>query len=82
MSARVEFTVEPFDPGRPGRHVEAALEAARRVEGVVIDVGPFGTSITGPSALAVEALRAATIAAFAAGATRVSSQVERHETEP
>ncbi|MEM9033390.1 MAG: hypothetical protein AAGD18_02260 [Actinomycetota bacterium] len=82
MSARIEFTVEPFDPGRPGRHVSAAIDAARGVDGVVVDVGPFGTSITGPTASTVEALQAATIAALREGATRVSSQVERLETEP
>ncbi|MEO1062497.1 MAG: hypothetical protein AAFZ07_13855 [Actinomycetota bacterium] len=80
MTVRIEFTVEPFDDGRPGPHVEAAIAAARSVSGV--EVGPFGTSLLGPTALAMAALQGATVAAFGAGATRVSSQVVREETRP
>jgi uncharacterized protein YqgV (UPF0045/DUF77 family) len=40
---RVEFTVEPFVEGQPGPHVNAALDAVRAC-GVVVDVGPFGSS--------------------------------------
>ena len=82
MTVRIEFTVEPFDEGRPGPHVEAAIAAARSVSGVEVDVGPFGTSLLGPTALAMAALQGATVAAFGAGATRVSSQVVREETRP
>lgn len=82
MTVRIEFTVEPFEDGRPGPHVEAAIAAARSVADVEVDVGPFGTTILGPTAFAVSALQAATVAALTAGATRVSSQVEQQETQP
>ena len=46
MALTVEFTVEPFVAGEPGPHVQAAIEAARR-SGLAVDVGPFGTSVSG-----------------------------------
>jgi uncharacterized protein YqgV (UPF0045/DUF77 family) len=75
---RAEFTVEPFVDGTPGPHVGAAVEAAR-VAGLVPDVGPFATSVTGDAAAVSEAVRAVISAAFGAGATRVAIAVERHE---
>jgi uncharacterized protein YqgV (UPF0045/DUF77 family) len=82
VTVRIEFTIEPFEAGHPGPHVEAAIAAVRSVDGLEVEVGPFGTSIVGPTALAVSALQAATVAALTAGASRVSSQVEQQETRP
>ncbi|MEY2763438.1 MAG: hypothetical protein RLZZ43_1253, partial [Actinomycetota bacterium] len=40
---RVDFTIEPFVAGSPGRHVTLAVEAVRR-HGIEVDFGPFGSS--------------------------------------
>lgn len=40
---RVEFTIEPFHEGRPGRHVTAPTDALREMD-VDVEVGPFGSS--------------------------------------
>lgn len=77
MTLTVEFTVEPFVEGAPGPHVRAAVEAAER-SGLAVDVGPFGTGVTGDDDDAVLAVVDAIVrAAVAAGATRVSLQVVR-----
>lgn len=72
--ARAEFIVEPFIEGRPGPHVSAAIAAARAA-GLTPDVGPFGTSIEGPSEDLFPALHSLVDAATSAGATRVSIQL-------
>jgi len=72
----VEFTVEPFVEGDPGPHVRAAVEAAER-SGLAVDVGPFGTTVTGDDGTVLDVVDAVVRAAVAAGATRVSLQVVR-----
>jgi uncharacterized protein YqgV (UPF0045/DUF77 family) len=76
MALTVEFTVEPFVAGEPGPHVRAAIDAARR-SGLVVEVGPFGTSVSGDDARLLDAVDAIVRAAVAAGATRVSLQLAR-----
>lgn len=70
----VDFTVEPFDEGRPGPHVTKAIEAAEAT-GVTVAVGPFGTALEGTQEQIVAAVGAALEAALAEGATRVSVTV-------
>lgn len=72
---RAEFTVEPFNPGDPGPHVTAAVDASR-VGALEPVVGPFATAIEGDVSVVAEALRAITTAAFLNGATRVSVTIE------
>lgn len=72
---RIEFTVEPFDDGRPGPHVAEAIRAAE-AHGVVVDVGPFGSSCVIAAAHAGSLLESITNAAIAHGATHVSIHVE------
>jgi uncharacterized protein YqgV (UPF0045/DUF77 family) len=72
----VEFTIEPFVEGDPGPHVRAAVEAAER-SGLAVDFGPFGTSVSGDDASVLDAVDRILRAATAAGATRVSLQVQR-----
>ena len=72
----LEFTIEPFIEGRPGRHVLSAIEAARAF-GYDIDFGPFGSSCTVPADRVGEVARAVLDAAFANGATHVSLHTER-----
>jgi uncharacterized protein YqgV (UPF0045/DUF77 family) len=72
---RVEFTVEPFVEASPGEHVAAAIDAVRAA-GLAPDVGPFGTSAVGSVDAVADAVRALLVAGLAAGATRISVQVE------
>jgi uncharacterized protein YqgV (UPF0045/DUF77 family) len=73
-ATRVEFTVEPFREGRPGPHVQAAIDAAA-ADGLALDVGPFGTAFEADVTVAARAVAHLVEAAFGAGATRVSCQV-------
>ena len=74
VATRVEFTVEPFQEGRPGPHVQAALDAVT-ADGLAIDVGPFGSSFEADATVASRTVARVVEAAFAAGATRLSCQV-------
>jgi uncharacterized protein YqgV (UPF0045/DUF77 family) len=76
MTLTVEFTVEPFVEGEPGPHVRAAVEAAER-SGLAVEVGPFGTGVTGDDDAVLDVVDAIVRAAVGAGATRVSLQVVR-----
>lgn len=76
MSLEVEFTIEPFVVGEPGPHVRAAIEAAEQA-GVAVDVGPFGTTVSGDDDAVLGAVDRLLRAATAAGATRISLQVVR-----
>ena len=69
-----EFLDEPFEVGRPGPHVVAAVDAVKAL-GFEPVIGPFGTTIEGDPALVTEAVKQLLDAATAAGASRVSVQV-------
>lgn len=72
----VEFTVEPFSEGAPGPHVRAAVDAAGTA-GLNVEFGPFGTTVSGPDEVLLDAVDAIVRAAVLAGATRVSLQLTR-----
>lgn len=72
---RIEFTVEPFDDGRPGPHVAAAIQAAEDA-GAAVEVGPFGSACVVPSTDAGRVLEGLSTAALANGASHVSIHVE------
>ncbi len=74
MAIHAEFTVEPFVDGRPGPHVQAAIDAAETAGGM-IEIGPFGTLVRGEPAIVLDAVDALLRAAMNAGATRVTLQV-------
>jgi uncharacterized protein YqgV (UPF0045/DUF77 family) len=76
MTLQVEFTVEPFVQGSPGPHVQAAVAAAEAA-GLEVEFGPFGTAVSGPDDVVLDAVDGIVRAAMGAGATRVSLQVER-----
>ncbi len=76
MTLVVEFTIEPFVEGAPGPHVQAAVEAAGG-SGLVVDFGPFGTTVSGEDDAVLSAVDAIVRAALAAGASRVSLQLAR-----
>ena len=70
-----EFFIEPFTEGSLGPPVLAGIEAVRSM-GMEPDVGAFGTTIDGDAESMASAVSALITAALAAGATRVSFQVE------
>ena len=78
-----EFTIEPFEPAAPGPHVQAAIDAANTAAAasgeVVVDVGPFGTSIEGPTETVLAIVASVNEAAIGHGATRVSMQLTIRE---
>lgn len=69
MPARAELTVEPFEEGNPGPHVQAAIDALSPHEP---DIGPFGTAIEGSLEDVFHAAAGCARAAMKAGASRVS----------
>lgn len=71
---RLEFFIEPFSEGEPGRHVVAGIEALRQL-GTDVEVGAFSSSFTSDAATVAEGARRLVEAALGAGATRVSVQV-------
>jgi uncharacterized protein YqgV (UPF0045/DUF77 family) len=72
----LEFTIEPFVPARPGPHVTAAVDAARSL-GLTVTMGPFGTTVRGPSESVLTGADRIVRAALAHGASRVSLQFLR-----
>jgi uncharacterized protein YqgV (UPF0045/DUF77 family) len=76
VALALEYTVEPFTEGAPGPHVRAALDAAIDA-GLVVEFGPFGTSVAGEDAAVLEVTGRILAAAVNAGASRVSLQVVR-----
>ena len=70
-----EFLIEPFEVGRPGPHVTAAIDAVRQL-GFEPIVGPFGTTIEGDSDRVIAAVKSLLDAATSAGASRVSLQID------
>jgi uncharacterized protein YqgV (UPF0045/DUF77 family) len=71
---RVEFTIEPFVEGQPGRHVTAAVEAVE-ARGVTVEFGPFGSECLTPTAQTPEIVAEILRLAFANGATHVHIDV-------
>ena len=75
-SVAAEFTIEPFVPGAPGPHVQAAIDTCLQA-GLDVEVEPFGTRIVGDGEQVATAVGDLTRAALRAGASRVSLQVNR-----
>lgn len=71
---RVEFTIEPFREGQPGRHVTEAVDAIRAL-GLDVEVGPFGSSCTVADDRVGDIAGAIVRAAIEHGATHVNVDV-------
>jgi hypothetical protein len=71
---RVEFTVEPFVEGSPGRHVTEPIEALRAL-GIEVDFGPFGSGCVTSGERAGDVVAAIVTAALSNGATHVNIDV-------
>ena len=81
MRVRAEFTTEPFvGDGEMPEHVTHSA-ALLTEAGLDADLGPFGTSVEGDAKVLVPALTDVLAAALASGATRVTLQLERIDTE-
>ncbi len=75
MRLRVEFTTEPFDLDEAPPHALVAREVIEAAELDAVDVGPFGNTAEGDADAVLTAVDALLRRALAAGATRVSLQV-------
>ncbi|MFI9827599.1 hypothetical protein ACIHIX_07920 [Streptomyces sp. NPDC051913] len=75
MRLRVEFTTEPFDLDEAPAHAVAAREVVESAELDAVDVGPFGNTVEGGADAVLTAVDALLRRSLAAGATRVSLQV-------
>ncbi|MEU6982594.1 hypothetical protein ABZ946_04110 [Streptomyces sp. NPDC046324] len=75
MRLRVEFTTEPFDLDEAPEHAVVAREVIQAAELDAVDVGPFGNTAEGGTDEVLTAVDALLRKSLAAGATRVSLQV-------
>ncbi|MEU1163026.1 hypothetical protein ACIPX0_36115 [Streptomyces sp. NPDC090075] len=75
MRLRVEFTTEPFDLDEAPAHALVAREVIEAAELDAVDVGPFGNTAEGGADAVLTALDALLRRSLAAGATRISLQV-------
>lgn len=69
-----EFLVAPFVEGKPGPHVTAAVDAFDR-RGLVVDIGPFASSVVGDLDAMADAIADMVRAAMAGGATSIQLRV-------
>ncbi|MFE9555225.1 hypothetical protein ACFYMW_22640 [Streptomyces sp. NPDC006692] len=75
MRLRVEFTTEPFDLDEAPPHALVARDVIQAAQLDAVDVGPFGNTAEGGADDVLTAVDALLRKALAAGATRVSLQV-------
>ncbi|MEU8826671.1 hypothetical protein [Streptomyces sp. NPDC048636] len=75
MRLRVEFTTEPFDLDEVPPHAVAARETVQSAALDAVDVGPFGNTAEGRADAVLAAVDQLLRSSLAAGATRVSLQV-------
>ncbi|MFI6208421.1 hypothetical protein ACIBAI_18795 [Streptomyces sp. NPDC051041] len=75
MRLRVEFTTEPFDLDEAPAHALVAREVVEAAELDAVDVGPFGNTAEGSADAVLTAVGALLRETLAAGATRISFQV-------
>ncbi|MEV1045562.1 hypothetical protein [Streptomyces sp. NPDC049916] len=71
----MEFTTEPFDLDEAPAHAVVAREVIQGAELDAVDVGPFGNTAEGGEEQVLTAVDSLLRQALAAGATRVSLQV-------
>ncbi|KUJ70927.1 hypothetical protein ACZ90_01075 [Streptomyces albus subsp. albus] len=75
MRLRVEFTTEPFDLDEAPAHALVAREVVQTAQLDAVDVGPFGNTAEGRAEAVLVAVDELLRKSLAAGATRVSLQV-------
>ena len=72
-----EFVIEPFTDGEPGQHVRAGVDAIE-AKGLVVSMGPFGSSVDGEIQAIGPAIDAMVRAAISDGADRVLVEITNH----
>ncbi|GAB1338612.1 hypothetical protein ACE1SV_52020 [Streptomyces sp. E-15] len=72
---RVEFTTEPFDLDEAPPHAVVAREVVEAARLDAVDVGPFGNTAEGGADAVLTAVDTLLRRSLAAGATRISLQV-------
>ncbi|MEU2225643.1 MULTISPECIES: hypothetical protein [unclassified Streptomyces] len=75
MRLRVEFTTEPFDLDEAPPHAVVAREVVEAARLDAVDVGPFGNTAEGGADAVLTAVDTLLRRSLAAGATRISLQV-------
>lgn len=75
MRLKVEFTTEPFDLDEAPPHAVVARETVQAAGLDAVDVGPFGNTAEGAADDVLAAVHDMLSRSLAAGATRVSVQV-------
>ncbi len=78
MHVNLELLVEPFQEGRPGPHVVAAIESLEAA-GLEVELGPFASTSTGDVAVVAAAIGAMVTASMGAGASRIILQISATE---
>ncbi len=73
---RLELLVEPFKENEPGPHVDAVLRVLEH-RGFSVDMGPFSSTVEGDMNDLLHAVQELLAAGFDAGATKISTQLER-----
>ncbi|MGI9606766.1 MAG: helix-turn-helix domain-containing protein [Acidimicrobiales bacterium] len=76
----VEFLVEPFTEGEPGKHVHAAIDAFER-EGIDVEFGAFSSIASGAPDAISRAVASMISSAMAAGATAIRLNVATDRTD-
>ncbi|KAB8167785.1 hypothetical protein FH609_010175 [Streptomyces sp. 3MP-14] len=79
MRLRLEFSTEPFDLDEVPPHALVARDVVTRAGLEAVEVGPFGNSAEGSPDAVVDAVAELLRRAVAAGATRISLQVNAVE---
>ncbi len=72
---RVEFTIEPFNEGRPGRHVTAPVDSLSEMQ-IDVEVGPFGSSCVVDDDQVSDVVATVVRVALEHGASHVNVDVE------
>ncbi|MER5750752.1 hypothetical protein [Streptomyces sp. NPDC002088] len=75
MRLRLEFTTEPFDLEEAPAHALVAREVIEGAALDAVDVGPFGNTAEGGADAVLAAVDVLLRRTLAAGATRISFQV-------
>ena len=69
-----EFMIGPFNEGSPGPHVTAGVSAIE-ARGLAVEMGPFGSTVSGKVDEVSQAVSAMVAAAVEDGAQRVLVEV-------
>ncbi|MFJ6727180.1 hypothetical protein ACIQPQ_19975 [Streptomyces sp. NPDC091281] len=81
MRLRVEFTTEPFDLDEAPAHALVARRVVESADLDTVDVGPFGNTAEGGAEAILGTVDTLLRQSLAAGATRISLQVNVLEAE-